>query len=337
MKAIVACLFFFITYNSLLSQVDQLKELVKEGIEYHDQGDYTKAISKFKAALELDSNSDLANYEISFSYYLLKEYELAAKHSRIVIEQDSEIQLGAIIILGNALDMLGKIDESITVYEEGLIKYPYEHLLNYNLALTLYKKKDYEMSERIVINAILSNPGHASSHLLLSQIMQNKGLRIKAIMPLYIFLLLEPQSDRSSENFKILINWIGMGVSKQAPNSISISLPGGTDDSDDLLPVDLMLGLKVASLLSDSHKNKTPMEKLIEVTQTFFGSLGERKENKKGFWWEFYATRLNDIEKTDNTEAFAYYISQSSNFGNSKEWIGNNPDKIQKLIDWKNK
>jgi hypothetical protein len=52
MKAIVACLFFFIIYNSLLSQVDQLKELVKEGIEYHDQGDYTKAISKFKAALE---------------------------------------------------------------------------------------------------------------------------------------------------------------------------------------------------------------------------------------------------------------------------------------------
>ena len=53
---------------NLFGQVDEVKELVSQGIELHDQGNYNEAINKYKKALEIDKNSTSANYELSYTY-----------------------------------------------------------------------------------------------------------------------------------------------------------------------------------------------------------------------------------------------------------------------------
>ena len=47
------------------------EDYIKEGIALHDKGELEASINSFKKALELQPNSDLANYEMALSYFKL--------------------------------------------------------------------------------------------------------------------------------------------------------------------------------------------------------------------------------------------------------------------------
>ena len=53
---------------NVLSAQSQFDNLMAEGIKYHDEQEYFKAIEIYKQALEIDPNSMVANYEIALSY-----------------------------------------------------------------------------------------------------------------------------------------------------------------------------------------------------------------------------------------------------------------------------
>src|ERR1700674_4851872 len=49
------------------------KQLIKEGVALHDQGDYDAAISRYEQVLRENPKNVEALYEMSFSYYLKKD------------------------------------------------------------------------------------------------------------------------------------------------------------------------------------------------------------------------------------------------------------------------
>lgn len=61
---IISILFpFFLSYSQ-----NQLDSLMHAGIEYHDAGNYDKAIESFTKALEIDPESVFAHYELAMTY-----------------------------------------------------------------------------------------------------------------------------------------------------------------------------------------------------------------------------------------------------------------------------
>lgn len=64
------------------AQNSEIEKLIQEGITFHDNGEYDKAIGKYKEALKIDPNSSLVNYEISYSYLSAKDYKNAEKYSK---------------------------------------------------------------------------------------------------------------------------------------------------------------------------------------------------------------------------------------------------------------
>lgn len=326
----------FLTLN-LIGQDDKLKELVSQGTELHDQGKYDEAIAKYKAALDIDKNSTLANYELSFTYMATEQYDNAVKYSKKVLDQNTDNQHGAYIVLGSSLDMLGKPEKAIKAYEDGLTKFPESNLLNYNLALTLYNQKEYEKAEKAAINAILAKPTHGSSHLVLSAIMQAKGERVKALLPLYYFLMLEPNSKRSPNNYNSLKKLLGQGVEKKDNKNIDVNIPFSASKDSVFGAAEMMVSLLEASRYTDENKGKSDMDIFIETNSGFFSILGELKKENKGIWWDLYVSRFYDLVQTKNQEAFSYYISQSANSANVKTWISNNSDKMDQFKEWINK
>ncbi|MFA7301899.1 MAG: tetratricopeptide repeat protein [Candidatus Shapirobacteria bacterium] len=326
----------FLTYN-LFGQDDKIKELVSQGTELHDQGKYDEAISKYKAALEIDKNSTLANYELSFTYMAAEQYDNAVKYSKIVIEQNAENQHGAYIVLGSSFDMLNKPDKAIKAYQEGLEKFPNSNLLNYNLALTSYKQKDYDNAEKASINAIIAKPSHGTSHIILSATVKAKGERVKSILPLYYFLMLEPNSKRSLINYNSLVDQLGQGVKEENEKNITVHVPNSSTKDSFFGAADMMISLLAASRYTEENKNKSEMDFFIETNKGFFSVLGELKKENKGFWWDLYVTKFYDLVQSDNCEAFSYYISQSTNSADVNKWISDNADKMQKFKDWMNK
>jgi tetratricopeptide (TPR) repeat protein len=189
--------------NFLLAQ-SPVDSLVQLGIQCHDNGQYDKAIELYQKALEIDPASPLTNYEIALTYMYAKDYANSIKHSDIVIGQKGQNLLQAYVTKGSCLDYLGKTDESIRLFEQGIRKFGDHYLLYYNLGYDYYKLKNYEKAQEVFTKAIKSNPNHASSHLFLGFTMADLDQKVQSLLCLHYFLLLEPNSGRAKTAFSLL-------------------------------------------------------------------------------------------------------------------------------------
>ena len=177
--------------NLLYSQSVSIADLVKAGAVFHDQGNYQEAIERYNEALKLDSTSTLANYEIAYTYYALREYEIAKKHCLIAMREYSSEYLNAALIYGSILDDLGNPDEAIKFYKKQLRTYPKSDLLHYNMGISYSKISRYRKAQEHFEAAIINNFSRASSHLALGELMYNKERRVESLLPLYFFLVNE--------------------------------------------------------------------------------------------------------------------------------------------------
>lgn len=323
---------FFITIQSFAQS--NIENFVKEGIQYHDNGEYDKAIETYEKALKIEPKSTLVNYELALSYFSKGDYKEAIKYSDAVLEQEKEYMLQAYMTKGSALDMLGKTKESIQLFEKALKKTERHYLLYYNLGLNYYKLKDFDNAEKNVIKAIEQNSNHSSSHLVLAYIHYQKGNTVQTLLATHYFLFLEPNSKRSSEAYSMLQEKFGGNVSADSgkPNTINITLSPNSDDN--FAAAELMVSMLEASRFLEKNEGKTEDEMFIENTESFFKVLGElKKEKDKEIWWTFYTTFFYDLANSEHLKTYCNYITQSGN-ENSKTWLNENETKLNELDEW---
>lgn len=316
----------------ILGQNQELENLIREGIEFHDKGEYKKAIELYQKALSIDPNSSLANYEIAFSYLSDKDYKNAELYSKKVIDLKKDNYLAAYITYGNALDMQGQSKKAIKSYEKAMKDFD-NYLLYYNHALTCFNSGETDKAYNSAIKAINNNSSHASSHLILSKIMEKKGSRIKAMLPLYFFLLIEPNSGRSATEYQTLRNYIDLGVSQTSEKNINVEVPMGKDP--DFGAAEIMISLSKASNNIEENKGKSDLELFAENNDGLFRILGELKKDNSGFWWDFYVPFYYEMATNDLTKAFSYYISLS-NGEEADKWIEDNNAEFEKFKNWIN-
>ena len=332
-KSILLTVGFYITIN-LFGQ-SQIDSLIRLGINNHDAGDYTKAIEFYKQALVLDPNNPDANYEIAYSYMLAKDYENSIKYSDLVISYDKKNALSAYLTKGSSLDYLGQTDESIKLFERAINKFGDNYLLYYNLGYDYYKVNNKEKAEKAFVNAIQTKSNHASSHLMLAQLLADQNKNVQSLLGLYYFLFIEPNTDRSKTAMNLLDKQFGGNVQKDkdSPNQINILL--NTDQVDNEFgAATMMLSMMEASNLIEENKNKSKDQLFIENTTSFFKILGELKDKKKkGLWWDFYVPFFYDLSNSDHMETFCYYITQSTR-ESSTDWLEKNNPRIVLFDQW---
>ncbi|MBR9845002.1 MAG: tetratricopeptide repeat protein [Algicola sp.] len=329
-------LLFLLLSCNLINGQDDINTLVENGIVFHDEGNYEKAIETYKKALEIDPKSSLVNYEIALSYFYNKNYQNAIKHCDIVLKNNDQHQKEAYITKGSSLDNLGKTKASIKLFKKAIKKYD-DVLLYYNLALNYYKLKDFKNAEDIVTQGIAIDPSHPSSHLVLAYINYDNDKRTQSLLNLHYFLFLEPNSRRSTEAGKLIQEMMRSNVSRDPdkPNTINVSLVFPSGDNE-FGSAEMMLSLLEASKMTEENKDKTEDELFIENTRSFFKILGElNSEKKKGIYWNIYIPFFNDIAESDHMDAYCYYVMQAVN-PYSKAWFEVNQDQLQAFEAWLN-
>jgi len=332
MKKIIGLFLLFIFLLTGAFAQGSVSELISEGIKLHDKGEYTDAIDLYKKALLLDKRSAHANYEIASSYFAIKDYENALKYADIVIAINSDYLDQAYILKGSVQDATGKPLEAMKTYKKAIQKYPNNHLLHYNLALTSFNLKQYKDAENALQRALKIDQTHASSHFLLALTMLTQEKRVQGILALYNFLLLEPKSKRTAAALKTLEEELEKGAKQDGKKSVTITMPNNKED-DEFYTAELMLRLLASSKYNETNKNKTAFQLFTENSKSFFTILGEMKKNKKGFWWNFYVDYFYTLATKDHTEAFCYYITQSKDNAYT-EWMQDNLPKMQAFSEW---
>jgi tetratricopeptide (TPR) repeat protein len=326
------CLCFLLVAAS--AQDNDPVKIVAKGVELHDKGDYKGAIREYEKALSIDANSSLANSEMATTYFAMKEYDKAIEYSDRVIAAHGRYLDNAYVTKGSAMDLKGKPQEAIAIYKKGIEEYPKSYYLYYNLAMTSYSVKEYEQAEQALEKGLRLKPGHASSHLLMGFVMNDMGDRVKALLALYNYLLLEPGTPRSKQALALADQLMKRGVVHESEKKTSIYMPspGGKDEFSG---ANFWLSMLEAGKNMKENKKKSDCELFMDNSKAFLGLLNTFKKDNAGFWWNYYADFYTALFKDKGREeTFGYIISASWDDKKVNAWLKKNKSRVDGLAEW---
>lgn len=298
----------------------KIEQLLQRGIELHDARQYDQAIDVYRQVLEIDSTSVEAMYEISLSLLQSGDFESAIHFADKLIDRDDKYAILAYNTKGSALNYMGKTDEAIVVYQEGIERYDNFPQLYYNLGLAYFSNKDYEKAKESFRHTLRLNPKHAGGHLNLGRTLATMNKRIEGLLGLYYFLLLEPASERSE--------WAYTTVQELLYNLNTSASDYETADQ------------KLVQLLEENErrirKADTAFDLFIKDTKAFFLVLDEIQENtnpQEATVWDNYISFFKTLSLRGYTEPFCYYISNTFR-PESESWRKRNELPLTNFAKW---
>ncbi len=206
---LILLIHFYLFSDQTDDQKSIINSLIQDGIALHDSGNYSEAINKYNEVLKIDEKNELALYEIVFSHMVVKDYDISLKYCDIGIALQGQYLGSFYMIKGNILDDLNKPEEALVIYQEALSIIPDHYLLHYNLGLTHSDLGNIDAAIEGFQRAISLNNKHTSSYYALATTYNKEEKYIFTLLLYFNFLLLEPETWRSTEvitQLSILLN-----------------------------------------------------------------------------------------------------------------------------------
>lgn len=350
-KSTIVFLLFSFMLNSAFAQKSEHK-LIEEGIELHDKGQYQEAIEKYREVLKINPKSTIATYEMALSFLELKNYKDASKYSSMVINSnDKSLLVGAYCVKSEALAEMGEVDKAIDWLKEGLEKNGDNYLLHFNLAINYYKKNDLQNALTHVKKSIDYNKSASGPFLLYAYALKDSGLWVQSILATQMFLLLEPDSQRSKNAFQELLQTMLITSTTDTPVERSFIQQqlyrnkSQNISAGNLPPLSIEDGLNrnlvyhaITSTIDSLNKISSEPDIFItfaEVNKSILNILDQesRRITEQNVFWNFYVPFFAEILKSDYYLTFCRYISVS-HIPESLEWWNNNKPEAEKFKQW---
>ncbi|MFN8291764.1 MAG: tetratricopeptide repeat protein [Chitinophagaceae bacterium] len=338
----------FLSFVILLSAVcaraqgnPEAQQLVNQGIELHDKGEYEAAIRKYDQAIKLDDNYFNAWYEKMYSLYEWGKKKECISIAKDVLKKfpDNPGLRHVYIQYGSSLDDIGKPEEAIEIYDKGISLYPDEYLLHFNKGLTLQRLEKNEEALLCYQQSLRLKPLHSSSNLYTGMLLQQTN-KIPALLAYATFLAIEPRSGRSEDAFRRAENIMWGNIKKEGDKTTILMdasvLKAAKDKNgeNDFVSVEMIFVLSGASSKELDSLTKTPVGKLSFRLQMLINSLAESKKNKKGFYWEHYVPFFIEMKKKDMVETLANLMYLKTNGEEGMKWLEENEAKVDAFYDW---
>jgi tetratricopeptide (TPR) repeat protein len=310
--------------------------MLREGIRLHDQGDYAGAILQYDRIISLNNQYFLAYSEKTFSLFSSGKYQECTDLCKQVLKDFPNDDGNARIYVnyGSAMDALGNNKEAIKIYDEGIRKFPGEHLLYFNRGVTEYAHEEYDPVIRDMEESLRLSSGHPSSHLYLASCMYSRN-KIASAMAMVGFLLVEPTGKRAEKNLPVLLGILGQHVTQKNDSNISITLNAdalGTKEKgeDDFHLTEFMLAMATAADHTEASKGKSS----AQLLENKLKMLAEVSVKNKGFFSNFYVPLLAGLQKAGLLETASHMITLSAKENDNLQWLQDHSDKVKELQAW---
>ncbi|MCT4582935.1 MAG: tetratricopeptide repeat protein [Flavobacteriales bacterium] len=341
-------LLLLISYTAFtFAQIESDQKIVGEGIALHDQGAYRAAITKYQEALAQNPNNVTAYAEKALSLMMLNEYDEVVKTCQkcIAVAPDSEELKTVYATYANAFDMMGQPKKALSVYDEGLKRFPGFYHLYFNKGITLVQMEAYKKAIQNFEKAIQLNPQHPGSHNALARVLYIQEQKIPALMVLARFFILEPNGKRAKLNIPYMEDLTKGNAQKTGRNSVTINIdvndiPKEGEEAvkkeNDFTTTALVLALNSGMDFTKANKKKTEVDLLKGNIETLCSSLEELKADNHGLYWDYFAPYFIEMNKNNYIETFSYIVYSSSDEKYVKKWIAKHKEKIDAFYSWSN-
>lgn len=319
------------------------QKIINEGAALHDAKKYDEAIAKYQSVLTDSPDCTAAMYELSFSLNAkgekLKSMEIATKGSKYVSD---ELPLFYVLI-ANTLDDLGKSEDAIKIYKDGLkalegdVRFGrYRASLYFNLGITYTKQKNYKDAKEVLKSAVENDFAYASPHYVLSVVFDGSKYKIPAFLAAARFISLEYNTQRTANAISTFTHILKSAEKDPNTGNINILLDiSAPKDEGDFGMFDLILGT-VTTIRGDDDKGKSDNQMYIEGIGTVISILDEDKKIPKTFVGRTYVPFMVDMKKKGHLEAFGNIVLFLQNNKNAEagKWIDDNGSKVKDFLAW---
>jgi Ca-activated chloride channel homolog len=131
-----------------LAQADEYRSKINEGYDLYKDGEYDKAVDKFKDAAILKPDKALPSYDKGTALYKSNDFEGAANEFQASIaKNDPGVRADAFYNSGNAFYRAGKYDQAIKNYIDALRVQPKDKDSKHNLEMALMQMKQQQQQK----------------------------------------------------------------------------------------------------------------------------------------------------------------------------------------------
>jgi tetratricopeptide (TPR) repeat protein len=299
---------FCLTHFAASAQ-NPTNDLIKQGVDLHNQGKYADAIDKFKEALKADPDNGYANYEIAFSLYAFKKPNDAIPYlQKAVKASNAKLSVASYALLASIYDESNQPTKAIETYNEAIKIDPNYPQIYYNLGIAYFRNQQFSEAESSAIDAIKHDPKNASSQRLYALVTFHQNKRANALLGFCSFILLEPTGQRAAEAYANIQHIIQGGALKNANGGTTITI----SPKDDKETGSLNLGITLV-VQSSQSKNLKGVDLLEYQLKTIFALAGQLSEKKtdKTFFDKFYADYFYKLAQTTYMPAFTRVVALS--------------------------
>lgn len=146
-KIFLTLLFAFFSFLALYAQ--QERSYIRKGAKEFDDKKYVESEAQFKKALEANSNSFEAQFNMADALYKQEKYDEALKSFEALAAKETDKQRLALINhnIGNCHLTKKEIDKAISSYKSALKNNPLDNETRYNL-IAAQKMKDEQQKQQ---------------------------------------------------------------------------------------------------------------------------------------------------------------------------------------------
>jgi len=116
-----------------------IRELLREGVRHHDEGDFEGAVATFRRALDVDPGNPFALYEMANSFAAMGRYDECVVTVDQALAGDVPEELAGPLHAeaASCLSEKGDAAAALDRFEAGLKRSPDDVSLHFNIAVTL--------------------------------------------------------------------------------------------------------------------------------------------------------------------------------------------------------
>jgi len=317
------------------------KQLINEGIKFHDLKQYDEAIKKYEQVLKENPNNDEALYEMALSFYNKKDARNASETAYKLIRYKSNLGFLGYGLIANVLDDSGKPKEAIEIYQkvikqlEGDAEFQ-SHLssLYFNLGITHYRQKQYKEAREAAKKAVQMDFKYPSPNYLLAVVYHGTKYKVPALLAASRLISLELNTQRTKQSVAIFLDILNGAKRDEKTGNINIFLDlNAPKDEGDFGTYDLILGT-LTTVKSDEDKNKTENEIFAEAVDTVISLLAEDKKLASTFVGKTYVPYMVEMKKQGFSKTFAYLVLQQNGNKEAEKWLNENNQQNLNFINW---
>jgi tetratricopeptide (TPR) repeat protein len=192
--------FLLLCFTCFAQRADSLQRIAKQ---YMRNGDYPNAIIVLSNALKLDPDNLEIQKDLTFTYYLQKNYSAAVESGRkLIARKDADEQCYQ--ILGMALKAIDEKKEADKMYKQGIKKFPSSGELYNEYGEMLWVKQNAE-AIRFWEKGIEVDPNYSSNYYNASKFYYYTYDKVWSLIYGEIFINLESYSRRTPEIKSLLV------------------------------------------------------------------------------------------------------------------------------------